>query len=172
MRRQLYSRKTRLASKGELSRGTTIKIPLHEPGVIPEKIDFMRFLATSITFMARLETVEVFLDRDCLGSIKKIPGCTETVPPPISLPHSSPSEMMTVHQLQCHRRYHLSCEIHNLTLVLDQNSRSKPRSRPRFGNRYQRKYRNLPGSVRFRQHVKHNLSPTISLLLRPPAISM
>ena len=132
MRCQLYSCKTKLTSEGESPRGTTIKIPLHEPGVVPDKIDFMRFLATSITFMAHLETVEVFLDRDCLGCINKTTGHTEVVDSPISLPHSSPSGMMAVHQLQRHRRYYLNCEMHNLTLVLGQDSRSKPKSRPRF----------------------------------------
>ena len=118
MRCQLYSRETKLASEGESPQGATIKIPLHEPGTVPEKIDFMRFLATSITFMAHLETVEVFLDGDCFGCINKTTGRTEAIDSPISLPHASPSGMMTVRRLRRHRRYHLNCEVHNSTLVL------------------------------------------------------
>ena len=88
-----------------MSPWTIIEIPLREPSPMPVAIDFLRFLATSITFMAHLENVEVVLDGRCIGRINKSLACTEVIDFPIALEPSGPSEMMVVDRFQCYREY-------------------------------------------------------------------
>lgn len=56
-------------------------MPLREPGPPPTPFDFIRFLASSITFMARLSEVSVFFDGRRLARLRKDRG----VPKPIGL---------------------------------------------------------------------------------------
>lgn len=71
---------------------------------MPGGVDFMRFLATSITFMVHLKDVKVSIDERCIGHINKSPGLG-AVDPPIELKHSSPSKLMVVNRLQRHRKH-------------------------------------------------------------------
>lgn len=100
-------------------------IPLREPGPMPEAIDLMRFLATSITFMVHLKSVAVFLDEICIGRIEKTPELAEIIGLPYALNRSSPSKTMVVNQLQRHRRSHSGCKILVLTIESNQDSRFK-----------------------------------------------
>ena len=101
---------------------------------MPEAIDFMRFLATSITFMVHLKDVRVVLDGHCIGRISKFPGLVESVDLPIEFKHSSPSKMMVVNKLKRHRKYPSGCKTHELTMPIDQDSRLKLKSQSRVGN--------------------------------------
>lgn len=67
--------------ESEHSDWTTFSMPLREPGPPPTPFDFIRFLASSITFMARLSEVSVFFDGRCLANLKKDRG----VPRPLGL---------------------------------------------------------------------------------------
>ena len=78
-------------------------MPLREAGPIPPPLEFMRFLASSITFMVKLEEVEVFVDEHRIGHIKKIPGITQAIGVPGGLKRSSPQSIMNVKEIQCHR---------------------------------------------------------------------
>ncbi|KAG9313683.1 hypothetical protein JVU11DRAFT_6029 [Chiua virens] len=61
---------------------TIIELPLRKPSPMPRILDFMRFLASSITFMAHLTKVQVFFDRQCVGRVEK----TSEKSQPINLP--------------------------------------------------------------------------------------
>ncbi|KAG9312490.1 hypothetical protein JVU11DRAFT_6877 [Chiua virens] len=50
---------------------TTIELPLRKPSPVPRTLDLLRFLATSITFMAHLRKVQVYFDNRCVGTIEK-----------------------------------------------------------------------------------------------------
>ena len=102
---------------------------------MPEAIDFMRFLATSITFMVHLKDVRVVLDGRCIGRISKFPGLVESVDLPIEFKHSSPSKMMAVNKLERHRKYPSGCKTHELTMAIDQDLQFKPKSQSRFRSR-------------------------------------
>ena len=60
---------------------TTFTMPLREPGPAPTPFDFIRFLASSITFMAHLSSVSVFFDGKRLALLSKERG----VPRPLAL---------------------------------------------------------------------------------------
>jgi hypothetical protein len=78
-------------------------MPLREAGPIPPALEFMRFLASSITFMVNLREVGVFVDEYCIGRIKKLPGTIQAVEVPGELKRSSPLSIMNVKDIQCHR---------------------------------------------------------------------
>jgi hypothetical protein len=75
---------------------TVFEMPLREPGPIPPAFDFTRFLASSITFMAYLSEVSVYLDDKCLSRLKKSSGVTKSLPIPPGLIGTSRSRMMNV----------------------------------------------------------------------------
>ncbi|EKM56817.1 uncharacterized protein PHACADRAFT_141759 [Phanerochaete carnosa HHB-10118-sp] len=77
---QLFARRGNLP-EGEHGQWTTFSMPLREPGPPPIPFDFIRFLASSITFMARLSEVSVFFDGRRLARLKKDRG----IPRPIGL---------------------------------------------------------------------------------------
>jgi len=130
-------------------------IPLREPGPIPEAIDLMRFLATSITFMVHLESVAVFLDENCIGRIEKTPGPAENIDLPDALNHSSPSETMVVTRLQRHRRSRSGCKMLLFTMALNQDSRFKLIPRLRFRNHRRQKFLLSLDSVACPLQVNH-----------------
>ena len=78
-------------------------MPLREAGPIPPLLEFMQFLASSITFMVNLREVGVFIDEHCIGHIKKLPGTIQAVDIPGELKRSSPLGIMNVKEIQCHR---------------------------------------------------------------------
>jgi hypothetical protein len=78
-------------------------MPLREAGPIPPALEFMRFLASSITFMVNLREVGVFVDEHCIGRIKKLPGTIKAVGVPGGLKHYTPLNTMNVKKIQCHR---------------------------------------------------------------------
>ncbi|GJE97590.1 hypothetical protein PsYK624_138110 [Phanerochaete sordida] len=75
---QLFARRGKLP-EGEHSRWTTFSMPLREPGPPPIPFDFIRFLASSITFMARLSEVSVFFDGRRLARLKKDRGIPKSI---------------------------------------------------------------------------------------------
>jgi hypothetical protein len=78
-------------------------MPLRDAGPMPPALEFMRFLASSITFMVNLREVGVFVDEHCIGRIKKLPGTIQAVDVPGELKRSSPLSIMNVKEIQCHR---------------------------------------------------------------------
>ena len=62
---------------------TTFEMDLREPAPIPVAFDFIRFLASSITFMAHLREVSVYFDGERLAHLTKDVGVPKqlTIPP-------------------------------------------------------------------------------------------
>ena len=82
---------------------------LREAGPIPPAFDFMRFLASSITFMVYLNDVGVYFDEHRIGHIKKSPGVAKAVDLPRGLKRSSQSNIMNVKGAQSHRESSPCC---------------------------------------------------------------
>ncbi|KAF8415202.1 hypothetical protein L210DRAFT_3465017 [Boletus edulis BED1] len=99
---QLYVRRGNLPKRETPSPWTTFELPLREASPIPPPLEFMRFLASSITFMVNLRELGVFFDEHCIGCIKKFPGTIQPVPVPGELKRSSPLNIMNVIELQYH----------------------------------------------------------------------
>lgn len=76
---------------------------LRETGPIPPAFDFMRFLASSITFMVHLNDIGVYFDEHRIGHIRKSPGVAKAVDLPRGLKRSSQSNIMNVKGVQSHR---------------------------------------------------------------------
>jgi len=79
---------------------------LREAGPIPPAFDFMRFLASSITFMVNINDIAVFFDNYRIGHLMKSPGVARNIPIPEALKCSSPMNIMNVKAVQCHRECH------------------------------------------------------------------
>jgi len=75
---------------------------LREAGPIPPAFDFMRFLASSITFMVHLDDIAVYFDEHRIGHIKKSPGVAKAVELPRRLKRSSQSNIMNIKGVQSH----------------------------------------------------------------------
>ena len=52
--------------------------------------------------MVNLKEVGVFVDKHCIGRIKKLPGTFQAVDVPRELKRSSPLGIMNVGDIQCH----------------------------------------------------------------------
>ncbi|KIJ62083.1 hypothetical protein HYDPIDRAFT_176650 [Hydnomerulius pinastri MD-312] len=99
---QLLVRRGDLPSKGTSDPWTTFEMTLREAGPIPPAFDFMRFLASSITFMVHLKEVGVFFDDYRIGYLKKSPGVAKAVDLPKGLKRSSSLNIMNVKGIQSH----------------------------------------------------------------------
>ena len=77
---------------------------LREGGPIPPAFDFMRFLASSITFMVNINHIAVFFDKYRIGYLKKSPGAAHIIAIPEALKCSSPTNIMNVRAVQSHRK--------------------------------------------------------------------
>ncbi|CAG7850452.1 SubName: Full=Uncharacterized protein {ECO:0000313/EMBL:CCA72144.1} [Serendipita indica DSM 11827] len=85
---QLYARRGTLPD-GPPSPWTTFAMPLRQRGPLPgAPLDFLRFLASSITFMTSLKDVELYLDGIRLGHVSKDVGSPQTVGVPKALENS------------------------------------------------------------------------------------
>ena len=71
-------------------------MPLREPSPIPIAFDFVRFLASSITFMAHLQDVSVFINGRRLARLIKEPGVPTPTMIPRGLKTTSPQGIMRV----------------------------------------------------------------------------
>ncbi|KIJ65764.1 hypothetical protein HYDPIDRAFT_186930 [Hydnomerulius pinastri MD-312] len=100
---QLYVRRGSLSQKKTPDPWTTFEMPLREPGPMPPALDFMRFLASSITFMVNLRDVVVFFDDYHIGHIKKSSEPPRSINVPVEMERSSPENIMHVKEVQCHR---------------------------------------------------------------------
>lgn len=78
---------------------------LREAGPIPPAFDFMRFLASSITFMVHLIDVGVYFDEHRIGHVKKSPGVAKAVDLPKGLKRSSQLNIMNIKGVQSHREF-------------------------------------------------------------------
>ncbi|KAI0083802.1 hypothetical protein BDY19DRAFT_975723 [Irpex rosettiformis] len=78
---QLFARRGNIPAsedQGE-DRWTTFTMPLRKPETLPIPFDFIRFLTSSITFMAHLSEVSVFLDGKRLARLRKSRGLPKSI---------------------------------------------------------------------------------------------
>ena len=80
----------------EEDRWTTFTMPLRKPEPLPTPFDFIRFLASSITFMAHLSEVSVFLDGKRLARLRKDRGTSKSIGLRQGLKPESANGMMIV----------------------------------------------------------------------------
>jgi Protein of unknown function (DUF3684) len=85
---------------------TTFEMGLREAAPMPSAFDFIRFLTSSITFMAHLDEVTVWLDGQRLAKLTKDKGIPKDLPVPNGLRHTSDANMMTM------KRVKTTCETH------------------------------------------------------------
>ena len=102
-------------------------MPLREMGPMPPVLEFMRFLASSITFMVRLSEVGVFVDEHCIGRIKKLPRTVQVVGVSEELQRSSPLNIMNVQDIQCRCESSFLCIAWMWMTIFRQRYRSRRR---------------------------------------------
>ncbi|KAJ3749126.1 hypothetical protein DFH05DRAFT_638806 [Lentinula detonsa] len=97
---QLLARRGKLLGTDEPSKWTSFEMPLREDTPIPVAFDFVRFLASSITFMNYLSTVSVYFDDKRLAKLTKSAGIPKELGLPRTLNVSNKSKMMTLNKLK------------------------------------------------------------------------
>ncbi|TFK45667.1 hypothetical protein OE88DRAFT_1668942 [Heliocybe sulcata] len=103
-----------LARRGNTSKEpdpwTSFLMVLREPSPLPPAFDFTRFLASSITFMAHLREVSLFLDDKRLARLVKTPGHPKALGIPRGLKSTSPGGGMVVKGIQA-TPLHIKAEV-------------------------------------------------------------
>jgi predicted secreted acid phosphatase len=93
-------------AKGSTSdRWTSFEMKLREPAPMPGAFDFIRFVASSITFMTHLSEVTVYLDDKRLAKLTKAPGVPKAVEIPKGLKRSSALNIMRITGVKSTRMY-------------------------------------------------------------------
>ena len=83
---------------------TSFAMPLRESAPMPIPFDFVRFLTSSITFVAHLAQVSVHLDGRVLAKIQRERGVPKTISLRSNLKHDSSKSMMRVKGIDATRR--------------------------------------------------------------------
>ncbi|EMD37151.1 hypothetical protein CERSUDRAFT_115067 [Gelatoporia subvermispora B] len=107
---QLFARRGNLPPSSTHDPWTTFEMPLREPGPIPKAFDFTRFLTSSITFMAHLNEVSVYLDDQRLTKLTKDPGVPKSIPLPSGLKSQTPMSTMKATGIQT-KPLHIKAEV-------------------------------------------------------------
>src|ERR1700731_2689190 len=79
---------------------TSFEMPLRDPAPIPPASEFIRFLASSLTFMVHLSEVSVYFDKHCLTKLTKASGIPKPLSIPTGLTATSPQSIMTVEAIK------------------------------------------------------------------------
>ena len=79
---------------------TTFEMGLRESAPMPSAFDFIRFLTSSITFMAHLDEVTVWLDGKRLAKLTKDKGIPKDLPIPSGFRNTSDANMMTLKRVK------------------------------------------------------------------------
>lgn len=102
---QLFARRGKLPP-ADTNIWTTFEMSLREPAPIPRAFDLTRFLASSLTFMAHLREVSVFLDDRRISHLTKNSGSPNPVGIPRGLKNQSTRGIMQVKDIQTTRVFH------------------------------------------------------------------
>ncbi|PCH38307.1 hypothetical protein WOLCODRAFT_96891 [Wolfiporia cocos MD-104 SS10] len=98
---QLFARRGNLPpGSAQSDPWTAFEMTLREPAPIPRAFDLTRFLASSITFMAHLSEVSLFLDDERISRLTKEPGAPKPITIPRTLKSTSPRGIMQVKEIQ------------------------------------------------------------------------
>ena len=87
---------------------TTFEMDLREPTPIPTAFVFTQFLASSITFMAHLREVSVYLDDKRLAHLTKDTGIPKQLTLPPGLTPTSPMEFMCINGFKSTRGWFIN----------------------------------------------------------------
>ena len=93
--RKLFARRGHLVDETD-DPWTTFEMDLREPAPIPTTFDFIRFLVSSITFMAHLREVSVYFDDKRLAHLTKDAGIPKELALPPGLTPTSPMKFMHI----------------------------------------------------------------------------
>ena len=103
---QLFARRGVIPQEtGEPDPWTTFAMPLREPTPAPTLFDFVRFLASSITFVAHLSDVSVWFDGRQLARIRRERGVPKSIPLRKGLKADSSKGLMKVIGIDVMRAY-------------------------------------------------------------------
>ena len=92
---------------------------LREPAPIPAVLDLIRFLASSITFMAHLREVSVYFDENRLVRLTRDAGISKQLAIPQGLSPTSPMGFMNVQVLKSTRKWFIDNQAWSvLTMVV------------------------------------------------------
>jgi Protein of unknown function (DUF3684) len=100
---QLFARRGALpesSGSDPFRQWTTFEMGLREAAPMPSAFDFIRFLASSLTFMAHLDKITVWFDGRRLAKLTKDKGVTKELPLPAGLRNTSDGKMMTMRQVK------------------------------------------------------------------------
>ncbi|KAF8415909.1 hypothetical protein L210DRAFT_876000, partial [Boletus edulis BED1] len=75
---------------------TMVELPLRKTRPMPSFLDLMQFLASSITFMEHLTTMQVFFDSHLIGGIEKSSVKLQTIDLPKGLKKSNNKTILTI----------------------------------------------------------------------------
>jgi len=110
---QLFARRGKIplstSDSDEESRWTTFTMPLRKPEPLPTPFDFIRFLTSSITFMAHLSDVSVYIDGKRLARLRKDRGVPKSIGLRKGLKADSAGSMMRVTDVSMMRMYLAAC---------------------------------------------------------------
>ncbi|KAI0342553.1 hypothetical protein BDW22DRAFT_1484759 [Trametopsis cervina] len=125
---QLFARRGQLPStEGDEGRWTTFTMPLRKPETLPIPFDFIRFLTSSITFMAHLAEISVFFDGKRLARLRKDRGLPKSIGLRKGLRPQTSKKMMRVTDVSV---MPLSIKADIMQWVYAAGSSVKPRKRP------------------------------------------
>ena len=106
----------------EPSKWTSFDMPLREPGPPPTPFDFIRFLASSITFMAHLSEVSVFFDGNRLAKLSKDRGVPRPLALKDGLKRETPKGLMKVSAVSSMRELRpIVCDVQDRTHCVSQH---------------------------------------------------
>jgi len=124
---QLFARRGAMPSTSEPDPWTSFAMPLREPAPVPTLFDFVRFLTSSITFVAHLSRVSVWFDGRELAKIQRERGPPRPLGLLENLRAQSSKGMMKVSGIQS-APLHIRAEVMRCIYV---SGSSKPKqSRP------------------------------------------
>ncbi|KAF8513724.1 hypothetical protein BU17DRAFT_95084 [Hysterangium stoloniferum] len=106
---------------------TTFEMELREAVPMPTAFDFVRFLTSSITFMAHIENVTVWFDGHRLANVTKDKGVSKQMPVPSSLRSKSDAGMMTMKTVKT-TSLNISVEVMRLVYTGGSEKRPPPRA--------------------------------------------
>ncbi|KAI0077558.1 hypothetical protein K474DRAFT_1750473 [Panus rudis PR-1116 ss-1] len=97
---QLFARRGNLPEGARMDGWTTFAMPLREPMTMPPPFEFVRFLTSSITFVAHLTQVSVLLDGHLLAKIRREHGTPKILPLRPALKAESPHRSMRARSME------------------------------------------------------------------------
>lgn len=101
---KLFARRGKMPESSSPDQWTSFTMPLRESAPMPIPFDFVRFLTSSITFVAHLTQVSVHFDGRLLAKIRRERGAPQAIALRPNLKHDSSKATMRVSGIEATRR--------------------------------------------------------------------